>query len=68
MGLDIRLPIGIMFSILGGLLVAYGAIADKAIFAKSLGLNVDLLWGVVLLAFGLTFAVFGWRRTAAPRP
>ena len=63
MGLDIRLPIGIMFAILGGLLTVYGAIADRAIFARSLGLNVDLFWGAVLLVFGLTFMFFGARGT-----
>lgn len=64
MGLDIRLPIGIMFAILGGLLTAYGAVADRAIFAVSLGLNVDLVWGAVLLVFGLTFVFFGRRAMA----
>lgn len=61
MGLDIRLPIGIMFAILGALLTAYGAIADHAIFQRSLGLNVDLIWGSVLLAFGLVFVFYGRR-------
>ena len=63
MGLDIRLPIGMMFTIMGGLLTGYGAIADQAIFTRSLGLNVDLIWGAVLLVFGLTFTFFGSRGT-----
>jgi hypothetical protein len=61
MGLDIRLPIGIMFTILGGLLTVYGAVADSATFQRSLGLNVDLLWGAALLAFGLTLMFYGRR-------
>lgn len=61
MGLDIRLPIGIMFAILGGLLTAYGAVADRVIFQRSLGFNVDLIWGAVLLIFGATFVYFGRR-------
>jgi hypothetical protein len=61
MGLDIRLPIGIMFTILGGLLTVYGVLADKAIFQRSLGLNVDLIWGSVLLVFGLVFVFYGRR-------
>ena len=61
MGLDIRLPIGIMFAILGGLLTVYGAVADKTIFQRSLGLNVDLIWGGVLLVFGLVFVFYGRR-------
>ena len=55
MGLDIRLPIGMMFSLLGTLLAAYGLAtrADAALYAASLGLNVNLAWGLVLLAFGV---------------
>ena len=53
MGLDIRLPIGLMFTIMGLLLAGYGAVGDKAIYSRSLGLNVNLWWGVVCLVFGL---------------
>jgi len=63
MGLDIRLPIGMMFTVIGLLLSGYGLIADKAIFSKSLGINVDLLWGGALLVFGVAFAVAGRRGT-----
>jgi hypothetical protein len=63
MGLDIRLPIGLMFTVIGMLLTGYGAIADKAIFSRSLGINVDLIWGAALLAFGLIFVVAGRRGT-----
>jgi hypothetical protein len=69
MGLDIRLPIGIMFAILGGVLTVYGAVADRAIFQRSLGINVDLIWGTVLLIFGASFVYFGrrsMRRTKRP--
>jgi hypothetical protein len=62
MGLDIRLPIGMMFTVIGTLLTGYGLVADKAIFARSLGINVDLIWGGVLLLFGLAFAIAGRRR------
>jgi hypothetical protein len=53
MKLDIRLPIGLMFSILGLMLVAYGLMSDPAIYARSLGINVNLWWGLVSLAFAL---------------
>jgi hypothetical protein len=53
MKLDIRLPIGLMFSILGLMLVVYGLMSDPAIYARSLGINVNLWWGLVSLAFGL---------------
>jgi hypothetical protein len=53
MKLDLRLPIGLMFSIIGVLLAVYGAMSDPAIYQRSLGINVNLWWGLVLLAFGL---------------
>ena len=61
MGLDIRLPIGLMFTLFGLLLVVYGFVSDKAIYQRSLGLNVNLGWGVVLLIFGVVMLVLGRR-------
>jgi len=63
MGLDIRLPIGLLFSVVGALLVGYGALSNKAIYQRSLGLNINLLWGLVLLIFGVTMLVLGYRGT-----
>lgn len=57
MGLDIRTPIGSLFAILGVLLVGYGLVSDSSIYQRSLGINVNLWWGGVLLAFG---AVMLW--------
>jgi hypothetical protein len=54
MNLDVRFPIGGMFSIIGAILIVYGLVSDPAIYVRSLGINVNLWWGVVLLAFGLT--------------
>ena len=68
MGLDIRLPIGLMFSLFGLLLVVYGVVSDKAIYHRSLGLNVNLWWGVVLLIFGVVMLVLGRRGTATAEP
>ena len=53
MNLDLRFPIGGMFTIVGALLTGFGLISDTAIYARSLGINVNLWWGLVLLAFGL---------------
>jgi len=61
MNLDLRLPIGLMFSIFGVMLMLYGLISDAAIYARSLGINVNLWWGVVLLAFGLVMLGFALR-------
>ena len=53
MGLDLRFPIGILFSALALVLIVYGLISDPAIYARSLGINVNFGWGCVLLVFGL---------------
>jgi hypothetical protein len=53
--LDIRLPIGGLFTVLGLLVGGYGMATarDAARYATSLGLNINLWWGLVMLAFGL---------------
>jgi len=61
MNLDLRLPIGLMFTIFGVLLAGFGLISDKAIYGRSLGINVNLQWGLVLLAFGLVMLGFALR-------
>lgn len=68
MGLDIRTPIGLMFTLLGLMVAGYGLVADSAIYERSLGLNVNLWWGLVLLAFGLVFLYLGRRGSSAMRP
>ncbi len=63
MGLDIRLPIGLLFSIFGVLLVAYGAFGSKDIYARSLDVNINLWWGIIMLVFGLLMFLLGKRGT-----
>lgn len=53
MGLDIRWPIGYMFLIIGVVLAAYGILSSPTIYAQSLGMNVNLIWGAILAAFGI---------------
>ena len=62
MHLDVRLPIGLLFGFLGFALTAYGLFADREIYRVSLGINVNLDWGIVLLVFGLIMLFFGWKR------
>lgn len=64
MNLDIRIPIGILFVTLGVLLAAFGVISDRAIYARSLGVNVNLWWGLAMLVFGALMAFFGFRAPA----
>lgn len=68
MGLDIRLPIGLIFTLLGFVLAVFGLLGDPAIYARSLGYNVNLWWGLVLLVFGLITLYFGRKGASAMRP
>jgi ABC-type Fe3+-siderophore transport system permease subunit len=52
MGLDIRWPIGLMFTLIGALLAVDGAVVNSD-HAISLGININLIWGIILLAFGV---------------
>ena len=61
MNLDLRLPLGLMFTIFGILLTGFGLLSDAAIYDRSLGINVNLWWGVVLLGFGLLMLSFAIR-------
>ena len=63
MGLDIRWPIGLMFSLIGAIMVLYGLVtsSNAEIYQRSLGINVDLYWGLVLLVFGGWMLRMAWR-------
>jgi hypothetical protein len=52
MRLDVRLPVGLMLATMGALLVGYGVFGDHGIYARSLGINVNAIWGSALLATG----------------
>ena len=53
MTLDVRLPIGLFFGLLGALLTAYGIATLGAPGTAPVGIPIDLVWGVALLAFGI---------------
>ena len=63
MGIDIRLPLGTLFSLLGLILIVYGAVSDTSRYQQSLGININLDWGMVLLIFGLLMLLLA-RRSA----
>ena len=67
MTLDIRLPTGLLFTVLGLILVGYGMMADPAIYERSLGYNVNLIWGVVLIVFGAINLYLGRTGTSTVR-
>lgn len=64
MGIDIKLPIGLMFSVLGLLLAAFGLFthSDAEMYRRSLGLNINLILGVLMLVFGVLMIAFSRKR------
>ena len=61
--LDLRFPIGMLFVVLGLLLAGYGAAThgDAELYARSLSLNINLWWGLVMLGVGAIMLFFGLR-------
>jgi len=55
--IDIRFPIGLMFSIFGVIITIFGlaTLSQDAMYIKSLNINVNLISGVCMLIFGLLF-------------
>lgn len=74
MGLDIRIPLGLIFLITGGILSIFGFLTrHSGIYSKSMNVNVNLIWGCVLFVFGLVMFLVGRRQRwqddpASPRP
>ena len=67
MGIDIKFPIGLMFTILGFLLTIFGIITngDSVLYSRSLGININLWSGCGMLIFGLIMLFFAWRSRKA---
>jgi len=61
MRLDIRLPLGLLFIIFGLLLTGFGLLSNKQLYERSLGIDINLWWGVVMLLFGGVLFVLGRR-------
>ncbi len=67
MGIDLRTPVGGLFSALGVLLTAYGAATRGQPGTEPTGVPVNLLWGLVLLGFGLAMLALARRARRAGR-
>jgi len=67
MRLDVRLPIGAMFVVIGTMISIYGLVSDKSIYERSLGINVNLWWGLVMFIFGGFMLMMAWRALRAAR-
>ena len=61
--IDVRVPIGLLFSIIGCLLLCYGAFTMNAplLYQKSLGININLWAGSWMLLFGLAMLAISQR-------
>ncbi len=55
MSMDIRFPIGFMFTLTGLIITVWGLVSDPQIYRKSLGVNINLWTGGAMLVFGLVF-------------
>jgi sulfite exporter TauE/SafE len=64
---DIRIPIGLMFSIVGVLITVFGffTMSDTEMYHKSLGVNVNIIMGILMLVFGLIMLFFAFRKKKA---
>ncbi len=61
MGIDVRIPIGGMFTLIGAIITIFGLVSDPKIYERSLGININFWWGLVMLAFGVFMLLMAWR-------
>jgi type IV secretory pathway VirB2 component (pilin) len=61
---DIRIPIGFMFSIIGLIITGLGlfTLSDSAMYQKSLGMNVNIIMGIIMLVFGAAMLFLAYRK------
>lgn len=74
MGLDIRIPLGLIFLIIGGIMAIFGLVTHgNAMYDRSLDVDINLAWGAIMVLFGAIMFFAGkrkkWQDTPAdPRP
>jgi hypothetical protein len=64
MKFDLRFPIGLLFSFYGLVLTIFGVVSDPKNYDRSLHININLWWGIVLLVFGLGMLMLALRGRA----
>jgi hypothetical protein len=67
MNIDLRFPLGLLFIVFGGLLSLFGLLTDRAVYERSLFINVNLWWGLVMLLFGGLMFFVAWKKLQAKR-
>ena len=58
--MDIRFPIGFLFTITGLVITVWGLVSNPEVYKKSLNINVNLWMGLAMLIFGLFFLVMSF--------
>jgi hypothetical protein len=63
---DPRILLGMLFTLIGTILTAFGLStrANADLYAKSLGIDANLWWGLLLLVFGIVTLTLGRRAQA----
>jgi hypothetical protein len=61
MNFDLRIPVGLMFTLFGLILTGVGLFGGADLAQKSLGINMNLWWGLVMTVFGLFMLLMAWR-------
>lgn len=65
-GVDIRIPMGLMFTIIGAVIAIFGAVTNKdPMYAHSMDVNINLWWGLIMAAFGLVMLLLAWLASGA---
>jgi protein-S-isoprenylcysteine O-methyltransferase Ste14 len=58
---DLRFPLGYLFVTLGVLLIIAGMLAAPDANARSLGMDINRIWGSVMVGFGILSLGLAWR-------
>jgi hypothetical protein len=63
---DARIAVGMFFALTGTILAAFGLSTRDRMdeYARSLGIDANLWWGLALLTFGIVMLAFGRRGQA----
>ena len=63
MNVDLRFPLGLLFFVFGVMLTLFGLFTDRATYERSLYINVNLWWGLVMLLFGGLMFFAAWKKS-----
>ena len=64
---DLRTPLGYLFITLGILLVSAGLTASAANNTRSLGININAIWGTIMVGFGIVSLALAMREARRRR-